>query len=52
METNVLGNKATRKQAAIRKVLSGEIVECDCGMVEADKLGKVDMTSEVAGRKV
>jgi hypothetical protein len=32
----VLGNRATRKQAAMRKVLRGEIVEVDCGMVEAE----------------
>jgi hypothetical protein len=30
----VAGKRATRKQAAIRKVLSGEIVEFEGGMVE------------------
>jgi hypothetical protein len=34
MEANVAGKRATRKQAAIRKVLSGEIAEFDGGMVE------------------
>jgi hypothetical protein len=32
METKVLGNRATRKQVVIRKVLRGDIVECCCGM--------------------
>jgi hypothetical protein len=40
METKVLGKRATRKHAAIRKVLSGERVECDCGMLEARWAGK------------
>jgi hypothetical protein len=35
METNVVGNKAKRKQALIRKVVRGEIVECCCGMLRA-----------------
>jgi len=32
----VLGKRATRKKTAIRKALNGEIVEVDCGMVEAE----------------
>ena len=35
MPTNVPGKRARRKQAAMRKALSGEMEElCCCGMVE------------------
>jgi hypothetical protein len=56
METKVLGNRARRKQVAMRKVLRGDIVECCCGMFDG-RLRKVtcEMTSRGwvdAGRKV
>jgi hypothetical protein len=39
METKRLGNSDRKKNAAIRKVVSGEMVECDCaGMVEVEGL--------------
>jgi hypothetical protein len=34
METNVVGKRARRKQADMRKVVSGEMEECDGGIVE------------------